>query len=185
MNLVIDRESGRPEFCAMLKAMGVKRGAEIGVWTGDFSQEMCQAIPGLHLICVDPWQQYPDYVEGKNDQARLDYAYQSTLGKMRPYSHTILRMTSEAAAPLVPDGSLDFVYIDGNHAEAFVALDARLWYPKVRSGGVFSGHDYELKPKHKHVEVKQAIDKFAESQGIDTITVLMKHKAPSWYWIKP
>ena len=185
MNLVIDRARGREEFCAMLASMGATRGAEIGVWTGDFSLLMCQLIPNLHLTCVDPWLQYPNYTEGKNDQARLDYAYQSACGKMAPYPHTILKMTSEEAAPFVPDGSLDFVYIDGNHARAYVELDAKLWYPKVRSGGVFSGHDYELKPKHKHVEVKQAIDPFAEAHGIDTITVLMKHKAPSFYWIKP
>lgn len=185
MKLVIDRLSGRPEFCAMLAARGAKRGAEIGVWTGEFSEQLCASIPGLRITCVDPWQQYPDYTEGKNDQARLDKAFQATLSRMAIYPHTILRMPSVEAAVYVEDGSLDFVYIDGNHAEAFVRQDLEAWYPKVRAGGVMSGHDYELKAKHKHVEVKQAVDKFAEAHGIDAITVLMKHKAPSWYWIKP
>lgn len=185
MNIVIDRAGGREELCALFRAIGATKGAEIGVWTGDFSLLMCQLVPGLHLTCVDPWQQYPDYTEGKNDQVRLDYAYQSTLGKMAPFPHRILKMTSEAAGPHVEDGSLDFVYIDGNHARAFVELDLKVWYPKVRSGGIMSGHDYELKPKHKHVEVKQAVDPFAEANGVETLTVLMKHKAPSWYWVKP
>ncbi len=40
------------------------------------------------------------------------------------------------------DGSLDFVYIDGNHQFKYVADDICEWSRKVRRGGVISGHDY-------------------------------------------
>ena len=40
------------------------------------------------------------------------------------------------------DESLDFIYIDANHAYDFVVEDINLWFPKLKKGGIFSGHDY-------------------------------------------
>ena len=53
------------------------------------------------------------------------------------------------------DGSLDFVYLDGDHSEAAVAGDIRLWRPLVKPGGILAGHDYG----HPDFPgVKQAVD---------------------------
>jgi hypothetical protein len=43
---------------------------------------------------------------------------------------------------MIKNESLDFVYIDANHKYDAVKKDLELWYPKVRKGGVFAGHDY-------------------------------------------
>jgi hypothetical protein len=51
-------------------------------------------------------------------------------------------LTSEEAAPKIPDGSLDFAYIDANHAYEYVKRDIELWWPKIRDGGMLAGHDY-------------------------------------------
>jgi len=183
--MTVDAERGRGEFCGMLAGMGAKRGAEIGVWAGEFSEMLCRMVPGLHLTCVDPWMAYDDYREKKNDQPRLEAAYQATRARLKRMPHEILRMTSFQAAALVPDGSLDFVYIDGNHAEQFVRADLERWSPKVRQGGIVAGHDYELKPTHAHVEVKAAVDAFMRDHRIENGYVLTKDKAPSFYWVKP
>lgn len=53
------------------------------------------------------------------------------------------RMRSLEAAQLVPDASCGLVYIDGSHTQADVAQDLAAWFPKVRRGGMFAGHDYE------------------------------------------
>lgn len=176
---------GREEFCHALKHRGATRGAEIGVWAGEFAEMLCRLIPELHLICVDPWMAYDAYADRKNNQLRLEAAHTDAVRRLSPYSHHIYRMTSEAAAPLVPNDSLDFVYIDGNHAEAFVRRDLELWSPKVRSGGIVAGHDYELVKKHDHVQVKPAVDAFMAEHGIREGYVLGKNKAPSYYWVKP
>ena len=54
----------------------------------------------------------------------------------------MIRATSEVAADIFADESLDFVYIDANHAYDFVKQDMTLWYPKVKKGGYLGGHDY-------------------------------------------
>lgn len=37
---------------------------------------------------------------------------------------------------------VDFVFIDGNHTYEYVRKDIELYWPKVRSGGFISGHDF-------------------------------------------
>jgi len=49
---------------------------------------------------------------------------------------------SAAAASRFTDQSVDFVFIDANHSEEFVTRDIAAWLPKVRPGGMISGHDF-------------------------------------------
>lgn len=167
----------------LFHALGYRRGAEIGVWEGGFSEVICQQMPGVALTCVDPWQPYSDYREKKNDPPRLAEAYRKTVERLSPYGCEILRMTSLKAARHVPDGSLDFVYIDGNHARAFVEADLNAWAPKIRPGGILSGHDYVSSPRKPWIEVKDAVDAFIRDRGIASWYVLEGDKTPSWCWV--
>ena len=58
-----------------------------------------------------------------------------------PARCTLHPMTSVEAAPLVEDGSLDFVFVDAGHSYDAVKADIAHWAPKVRPGGWFGGHD--------------------------------------------
>ena len=51
--------------------------------------------------------------------------------------------SSEAAA-WIDDESLDAVFIDANHTYAALSADLRAWMPKVRRGGLVSGHDFSI-----------------------------------------
>lgn len=51
----------------------------------------------------------------------------------------IMRLTSEQAAALFADDSLDFCYIDAQHDFLSVMQDITRWWPKVRSGGIMAG----------------------------------------------
>lgn len=180
------KSAGRADLAGLFAAMGYKTGAEIGVWQGHYSTTLCQQIPGLHLTCVDPWKQYKTYNEAKNNQERLDDAYRQTVEALAPFGCDIWRMTSLAAAAQVPDASLDFVYIDANHQEPFVSQDLNAWAPKVRPGGIVAGHDYHLKPKKPFLqEVKPAVDAFTRAHQIHEWYVLMRDKAPSFFWVVP
>jgi predicted O-methyltransferase YrrM len=52
-----------------------------------------------------------------------------------------IRTFSTEAANVIPNESLDFVYIDGNHQSEFVTKDLTAWWPKVRPGGLVIGDD--------------------------------------------
>ena len=183
--MTILTSKGRADLCKIFFDLGFKRGAEIGVWTGEFSEQICQANPSVQLLCVDPWLKYPDYNEKKNNQGRLDEAYNIASHRLGMYDCVLMRMTSMQAAATVPSDFLDFVYIDGNHSKYFVDADLAAWYPKIRSGGIIAGHDYQLrKPKH-WIQVKDAVDDFVKIHQIADWYVLAGDKHPSFYWVKP
>lgn len=72
--------------------------------------------------------------------------------KAYPGRIDIMRMKTHEAAQYVPDGSLDFVFIDADHTYEGCKQDLEDWAPKVRRGGVIAGHDINWPT------VKQAVD---------------------------
>ena len=81
-----------------------------------------------------------------------------------------IKKTSVMAAKDFPDGSLDAVYIDAEHDEDSVREDIKTWRPKIKPGGILSGHDYIL----------PHIDKILQEEGFKNITV-----APDSSWCTP
>jgi predicted O-methyltransferase YrrM len=55
----------------------------------------------------------------------------------------LIKSDSCSAASLFENESLDFVFIDGNHWYDYVKKDIEAWLPKIKKGGIISGHDYE------------------------------------------
>jgi len=141
------RVLGRMEFVADLALRDSKVGAEIGVWTGEFSKELLMIIPGLKLYLVDPWKQLHNIrsrtVAEMSDEA-FEYMYQMVNAATKGYNVEILRMTGEKALDCIPDNSLDFVYLDAIHDYEWVKLAIKAWSEKVKLGGVISGHDYDF-----------------------------------------
>lgn len=40
------------------------------------------------------------------------------------------------------DESIDLIFLDGAHDEGYVRKELGIWIPKVKNGGIISGHDY-------------------------------------------
>jgi hypothetical protein len=133
-------DCSRDDLPQLFLEMGFKVGAEIGVDRGEFSEVIAKS--GLKLYSVDPWFSYEDY-EHTRGQDELNSLYERTKKRLAPYSNcTIVRKNSMDAAKDFEDGSLDFVYIDGNHQFKYVAEDICEWAKKVKVGGIICGHDY-------------------------------------------
>lgn len=64
---------------------------------------------------------------------------------------------SERCAERFPDESLDLIFIDADHAESAMGRDLEAWMPKLKPGGVASGHDYGSR---RHAGVKRAVDRY-------------------------
>lgn len=134
------------------------KGAEIGVLHGGFTCHLLDTNPGLHMLAVDKWEQYPpDHVLGAFDMEAL---YQGMAEKAATYDSrlTVLRGASVEMARQVDDGSLDFVFIDAEHDSESVTADIEAWAPKVRAGGFVSGHDINW--PSVHVVVSQVYPEF-------------------------
>lgn len=177
---------GRLSLAKFYHHMGFHRGAEIGVRRGEHAEMMCQTVPGLQLLLVDPWAPQDGYLEKKpSDAEAMNQWFADAQARLRPYPCIFIRHPSVIGARLVPDRSLDFVYIDGNHRADFVLQDLEVWTPKVRSGGIIAGHDYANRPE-RHIEVKEAVDTFTAHHNIEPWYVLSGvkgDKMPSWFWV--
>lgn len=55
----------------------------------------------------------------------------------------LMRMDSIKAAEIIAPKSLDLVFIDCQHEYEGVKKDIQAWLPKVKDGGIISGHDYD------------------------------------------
>lgn len=191
---------GRNQLALLFTELGFRRGAEVGVMKGEYSQVLLEACPNLHLICVDAWQAYEGYDMG--DQAKMDELFARAQKRLSRYPNkTFIREFSVDAAKQVPNDSLDFVYIDAAHDFFNVVNDLNAWTPKVRKGGIISGHDYIMRGMGPNIygkanmtfHVKQAVDAWALSFLIDPWFVLgrkepregeIRDKIRSFMWVK-
>ncbi len=74
------------------------------------------------------------------------------------------QMYSSSAHVLVPDDSLDFLYIDANHEYPGVCEDIQLWVPKVKIGGIIAGHDFSVYHPGAVAAVSEYFDCFSIEQ---------------------
>ena len=133
-------------------------GVEIGVFDGGTSWFLLKSFPTLKLLSVDPYKAYHEY-----DQPRMNQAEATALDRLSPFGERSVRlkMTSHTVASQIPDESLDFVFIDADHTYDAVKEDIAAWYPKVRLGGLFCGHDYLWDG------VKKAVNEFSEMKSLN------------------
>jgi len=164
----------RRDLAAVFARLGYTTGAEVGVRIGSYSQILCDTVPGLKLLCVDPWAAYQ-----RVTQEMADTCYAQAIERLTPYGVTIIRKPSIEAAKDVPDGSLDFVYIDAAHDFDNVMVDIILWAKKVRKGGIVSGHDFF---EFYQAGVTNAVRAYTQAHGINN-WYLTKEKEASWMWV--
>jgi len=168
------RENVLPE---VFKELGYKVGAEIGVQRGIFSKLLCESIPGLKLYCVDPWVSYRNMPSERGNEK----CFRIATADLAPFDTTILRKTSKDALEDVPDGSLDFVYIDGLHDFDNVMFDIIGWGRKVRRGGIVSGHDFFY---WHGIGVVYAVEAYVRAHNIQQ-WFITKEFPNSWFFVKP
>lgn len=147
-------------------------GAEVGVFMGALSKRLLRGRDDLRLILVDAWRPYGTYSRDGDFHADMSVkehedAYHTTLKGIAAFEAraSVIRDWSIEASGKVPDGSLDFVFIDAEHTYEACKADIAAWAPKVRAGGVISGHDYE-NPDFPHWGVERAVQEYANEHGL-------------------
>ncbi len=129
------------------------RGVEVGVCEGYLSIQILRNKNVDRLFLVDPYLPYQHQNQSFDDahqkrQRSFSKLVLNLAGKKR---HEWIYRTSVEAASLFTPASLDFVYLDGDHSYESVKADIAAWWPKVRLGGYFGGHDFD------DLQVKKAV----------------------------
>lgn len=158
-------------------------GAEIGVAGGEHALSLLETLSIKKLYLIDPYDIYETYTEGKQhygaDGSGLNVFRARAEILLSNYADRIvwIREKSSDAAKLISE-QLDFVYIDGNHAEDFVSQDITDFIPKLSSQGVIGGHDFYNGFQREHDGVVNAVLRSSLLKEFQ-----MRIEVPDW-WIE-
>lgn len=150
-------------------------GAEIGVFQGDCSRQILQQCPNVRLLLVDKWDNnHPASYKTTGDGCvTIPKNWQNVLKicktKLSPFGDRAeyRQGNSRDEAAKVADGSLDFVFIDGDHSFQGTTADLVDWVRKVKPGGFVAGHDLDHPlDKAGKFGVRRALEAFFGPLGI-------------------
>ncbi len=187
----IDRNS----LAKLFAELGFTNGAEIGVERGIYSEVLLKENPSLLLYSIDPWlaSAYEPGISGVDtEQKKFDDIYDEATKRLANYNSKIIRKQSLEAVKDFEDGSLDFVYIDGNHEFPNVTDDIHAWKKKVKAGGIVAGHDYCFFPQKKRNHVRWALDAYVRAYGITPYFIvgtkeikpgMLRDRFRSWFFV--
>ena len=166
-------------YCNLQELLtGHKRlvGAEIGVWQGENAEGLFKTLDIEKLYLVDPYEGYIDPTQGVGLVVRdFDGAKNKTKARVDGYPAVFIYEKSEDAVTQVKE-ELDFVYIDAAHTFDNALQDIEVWYPKVKKGGMLSGHDFNIP------DVGRAVTEFCSSKEIKFNT--QPNTEHEWWFIK-
>lgn len=167
----------RTDLPSLLLRLGlVGEGVELGVARGDFSDHLLSHAPIRRLWSIDAWA---------GDRGHDLAQCAATTQRLARHGErsVVLRARFDEALALFPEASLDFVYVDGYaHTGNEAGRTLLDWWPRVRPGGLFAGHDYAPEwPRNV-----EAVDRFREVAGIpdEQFWVTDGDRYPSWGVVK-
>lgn len=181
----------RSEVGDWLNAAGLTgEGIEIGVLRGENAEAILSKWSGiLHL--VDPWQTQPDaeYCDCTNTVSFPSVLAEARQRMKRFHGRAFFHiMFSDDAFDLFSDIGAQFVFahLDGNHNREQFTRDIEQWWSLIKSGGLFSGHDYlDVDLPHWKCAVKSVVDAFVARNGLSLHLTNEENGPQSWWIIKP
>ncbi|MEO0011871.1 MAG: hypothetical protein RLZZ535_260 [Cyanobacteriota bacterium] len=130
----------------LVESCKVKTMAEVGVYKGDFASQLlqhCDSIEKYYMI--DPWRHLEDWNKPANknnntfEQFFLETKEKTSFAADKT---VILRGKTTEVVEKIPNESLDFAYIDGDHTLKGITIDLIRLFDKIRVGGWIGGDDF-------------------------------------------
>lgn len=157
-----------------LNAIQARSAAEIGVWRGEFAEAMLHFCPALQrYYMVDPWRHLQDWNKPANtSDAEFEKVKAEALRRTEFASERRIVVQGRSLDVLdrIPDGSLDFAYIDSDHSLRGITIDLQRILPKMHPNGWIGGDDFvpnvwQHSPKYEPSFVFPYAVYFAEAIG--------------------
>ncbi|MEW9838528.1 class I SAM-dependent methyltransferase [Mesorhizobium marinum] len=165
-------------------------GAEIGVFTGMFSEKIISIVNPTKLYLVDWWEKQGEYFGdwGKyTDFGRLNTADAKSAVRYRSREYakreTVELVESESVDWLSrqPECSLDWVYLDTDHKYGQTLEEIRIAASRLRPGGMILGDDWYPDYRHVHAGVMLAVNDFVRESDYN---ILIAGRANQWLIMK-
>lgn len=165
----------KPNIYKALEKIECTHGVEIGVRRASNLKELAKNKhweKGM-LFGVDCWSEDPEKPEINDagfSQQQLDMQYWQCVSdfSLNPFVKLVRNFSYEASLTF-PDEYFDFIYIDAAHDYDSMVEDLNAWWPKLKKGGILSGHDYieyDVVWRGKKCEVFRAVNEFVEKHNV-------------------
>ena len=157
---------------------------ELGTWCGRshayLAVEIVNSGKEITAYSIDHWNglAHHDPPLPWSFESVADLFYKRLGPKMLNVARMIRGKSDETSSCFI-DGSVDFVFIDAAHDYEHVKKDIAAWWPKMKSGGTFAGHDYFPNGK-QWPGVAKAVHGFAKRERVK-----IERIGTSWVTKKP
>lgn len=155
-----------------------KVGAELGVFKGEFSEEILRYNKPSELYLIDGWwtlygETYPDwgvYTEYGRLRTRTAYEHVKRMVKNYPSTKTDVMVGDDRdILKSFNDHFFDWVYIDTSHKYDHTMDELNILSQKVKPDGIICGHDWVEDPNNVHHGVYLAINEFCKNHRYELI----------------
>ena len=134
---------------------------EIGVWKGSNAKDLNRNLNVRKFYLIDCYDDYDDYeVMGKKGLQEESERIAHRRNALYSKTNVWIKKYSSVAVKDIKEG-LDFVYIDGNHKYNYVKRDLKLYWDKLKVGGILAGHDIDQK------DVSEAVIEFVKENNLE------------------
>jgi len=140
---------------------------EVGVWKGGSTSFM-----GVEIVNSNKQIKFDaiDSFGGSREHGDVsDWLFNEASQNLKPLTDigvvNLIKGYSLDVVNNYDDGSIDFCFIDASHEYEDVKADLLAWLPKVKSGGILAGHDYDVAWQG----VIKAVDEVIGKENIKTM----------------
>lgn len=158
-------------------------GVEVGVFAADSYLTMLHNCPNIKTLHgIDSYKPYIDYL-----QDPPYYISEDTIEKIKNICFEKIKNSekkskivfhhedSNIASKKFKKESVDFIFLDSYMSYEHAKNDLNTWFPILKKGGLFCGHDWEC------YYIKKSVTEFREMNNIiDTLS----NFNDCWAWIK-
>jgi predicted O-methyltransferase YrrM len=157
-------------------------GLEIGTCRAESTAYLLDKCPNISkLYTVDPYKAYMDW-NGEITQEVLDKFMVVAQKNLKPFGERVqmIRESSLDAATkiktITDSAEFDFIFVDGDHSYEATLADCEAYYPLLKRGGLFCGHDYSSIDA-----VYRAVNDFRDRNKITAPINLSTNSTFFWY----
>lgn len=153
-------------------------GIEIGTCRAESTAYLLDKCPNIQRIfTIDPYKGYDDW-NGEITQESVDKFREVAIKNLEQFGDRVrmIREPSVQAANNFTDTLVDFIFVDGDHSYDATLADCEAYYPFLKEGGLFCGHDYSSIDA-----VYRAVNDFRDKHKITSPINLSTNSTFFWY----
>lgn len=149
----------------------VEVGCFLGKSSAFLATEILNSGKNIELYCIDTWT---GMKRDEGENVRLNNkvkdlggnAFPQFVKNLESVLHIIkpIPVDSIRASKLFEDKSIDIIFLDGDHTYNYLSKEISVWHPKIKDGGIISGHDYN----NSGSEVNLAVDEYFGKNKVKT-----------------